>query len=285
MKIRLIGFILLTALNGYVTYQLWDALCISKLPVCFLALSYLCGVLFLINIKAKTQRALTYTFTVTIFVLGITYALYFRRPLGFYTAFSSVALFAKNFIAGPDRKDKPVTKTVNAVLLLITAATLAITVISFSSAMRDPLANGAGILWTSRDENYFDEIATGTTDEEKVKSVYTWMTENFTYDHNYNCLHQYSNITKTLWTKTGVCYDISCLFATICHSQDIPCYVIDGYCRTNRSTQHTWNRVLINGIWYDVDVTNDLSDATPYGFHLTTDYNSEDDDFVITRIY
>ncbi len=60
MKIRLIGFALLTALNGYVTHQLWDALCISKLPVCFLALSYLCGVLFLINIKEKTQRVLTY---------------------------------------------------------------------------------------------------------------------------------------------------------------------------------------------------------------------------------
>lgn len=285
MIIRLIGFTLLTALNGYVTYQIGDALCISKLPLCFLALSYLCGVLFLINIKAKTQRFFTYIFTVTIFVLGIIYALYFRRPLGFYTAFSSAVLFSKNFIAGSDRKNTPIAKIINAALLLITAAILCATTITFSSAIRDPLANGAGILWTSRDENYFDEIASGTTDEEKVKSVYTWMTEKFTYDHNYDCLYQYSNITKTLQSQTGVCYDISCLFAAICRSQDIPCYVIDGYCRTNRSTQHTWNRVLINGIWYDVDVTNDLSDATPYGFHLTTDYNSEDEDFVITRIY
>ena len=285
MKIRLIGFTLLTALNGYVTYQLWNNLYISVLPLCFLALSYLCGALFLINIKAKTQRVLTYTFTVTIFVLGIIYALYFRRPLGFYTAFSSAVLFAKNFISGPNRKDKPVTKSINAVLLFITVAVLTITVILFSSAIRDPLANGAGILWTSQDENCFDEIATGTTDEEKVKSVYTWMTKNITYDHNYDCLYQYSNITKTLQTKTGVCYDISCLFAAICRSQDIPCYVVDGYCRTDRSVQHTWNRVLINGIWYDVDVTNDLSDATPYGFHLIADYNSEDEDYVIMRIY
>lgn len=245
MKIRLIGFTLLTALNGYVTYQLWDALCISKLPVCFLALSYLCGVLFLINIKAKTQRVLTYTFTVTFFVLGIIYALYFRRPLGFYTAFSSAVLFVKNFIAGPDRKDKPVAKTVNAVLLLITAAILAVTIITFSSAIRDPLANGAGILWTSQDKNRFDDICNGTSDEEKVISAYTWMTENLTYDHNYDCLYQYSNITKTMQTKTGVCYDISCLFAAICRSQDIPCYVIDGYSRTNRTTQHTWNCTLM----------------------------------------
>ena len=285
MKIRLIGFALLTGLNGYVTYQIGDALCISKLPLCFLVLSYLCGVLFLINIKAKIPRVLTYIFTVTIFGLGIIYAFYFRRPLGFYTAFSSAVLFAKNFIAGPDSKDKPVTKIINAMLLLITTAVLTITVISFSSAIRDPLANGAGVLWTSQDENYFDAIATGTTDEEKVKSVYTWMTENFAYDHNYDCFYQHSNITKTLQTKTGVCYDISCFFAAICRSQDIPCHIIDGYSRTNRTTQHTWNRVYIDGIWYDVDVTNDLSDATPYGFHLIADYNSKDEDYVIMRIY
>lgn len=285
MKIRLIGFTLLTALNGYVTYQLWDALCISNLPLCFLAMSYLCGVLFLINIKAKTQRIITYIVNVLILLLGIAYALYFRRPLGFYTAFSSAVLFAKNFIAGPDHKDKPMTKIINAALLLVTAVILAITTITFLSAIRDPLANGAGVLWTSQDENYFDEIATGTIDEEKVKSVYTWMTENFTYDNNYDCLYQYSNITKTVQTQTGVCYDISCLFAAICRSQGIPCYVIDGYRRINGSIQHTWNRVYIDGIWYDVDVTNDLSDATPYGFHLIADYNSKDEDYVIMRIY
>lgn len=285
MKIRLIGFILLTALNGYVTYQIRDAACISTLPLCFLALSYLCGELFLINIKEKTQRILTHTFTVAIFVIGIIYALYFRRPLGFYTAFSSAVLFSKNFIFGPERKDKHVTKIVNAVLLVITAATLTVTTVVFSLAIRNPLANGAGVRWTSQDKNHFDEICAGTADEEKVISAYTWMTENLTYDHSYDCLYQYSDITKTLQTKTGVCYDISCLFAAICRSQDIPCYVVDGYARTNRTTQHTWNRVLINGIWYDVDITNDLSAKVPFVFRFATAYNSEDEDFVIMRIY
>ena len=285
MKFRLIGFALLTALNGYATYQLWDTLCISTLPLCFLTLSYLCGVLFLINIKAKTQRVLTYTLTVAIFVLGITYAFCFRRPLGFYTAFLSAVLFSKNFIAGPEHEDKPVTKIVNAVLLLIIAAALTLSGIVFSSEIRDPLANGAGILWSTEDEKQFSEIATGTTDEEKVLSVYTWMTENITYDYDYDCFYQYSDISKTIQTKTGVCYDVSCLFAAICRSQGIPCYIIDGYSRTNRSTQHTCNRVCIDGVWHDVDVTNDLSDATPYGFHLVADYNSEDNDYVIMRIY
>lgn len=285
MKKNIVGFIVGTALNLYVTYAIRHALSVSVLPACFLALSFLCSVLFLFSPKAKLWRTVTYVLNVLILLLGIAYAIYFRRPLGFYTAFSSVALFAKNFIAGPDRKDKPVTKIVNAALLLITAAALTVTVAVFSSAIRDPLANGAGVLWSSEDENLFNEIATGETDEEKVLSVYTWMTENLTYDHNYDCLYQYSDIIKTLQTKTGVCYDIACLFAAICRSQDIPCYIVDGYARIDRSTQHTWNRVLIDGTWYDVDITNDLTAENPFGFHLTADYNSADENFLIMRIY
>lgn len=236
MKIRFIGFALLTVLNGYVTYHIWDVLCISILPLCFLALSYLCGVLFLINIKDKTQRIITYIVNVIILILGIAYAIYFRRPLGFYTAFSSAILFAKNFIAGPERKDKPVTKKLNIALLL---TILTVTITTFSSAIIDPLANGAGILWSSEDENRFDEICNGTTDEEKVKAAYTWMIENFSYDYSYDCIYQYSDINKILQTKTGICYDISCLFAAICRSHNIPCYVIDGYSRVDRSVRHT----------------------------------------------
>ncbi|MBE6548775.1 MAG: hypothetical protein E7667_07915 [Ruminococcaceae bacterium] len=71
----------------------------------------------------------------------------------------------------------------------------------------------------------------------------------------------------------------------ICRSQGIPCYVIDGYARTDRSTQHTWNRVLIDGTWYDVDVTNDLTAKTPFGFQAAPNYNSTDENLVIMRIY
>lgn len=39
MKIRLLGFANLTAINMYVTYSLWDTLLISILPVCLILLS------------------------------------------------------------------------------------------------------------------------------------------------------------------------------------------------------------------------------------------------------
>ena len=132
---------------------------------------------------------------------------------------------------------------------------------------------------------FYDEITLGDTDEKKVMSAYTWMTENITYDYDYDCLYQYSDTGKTQRTKTGVCYDISCLFAAICRSQGIPCYVVDGYARTNRSIQHTWNRVCIDGTWYNVDVTHDINNINSYGFHPVDDYNSADENFVIVRIY
>ncbi len=51
MKFRLFGFAVLTAINMYVTYSLWDTLLISILPVCLILLSVFCSGLFLVIIE------------------------------------------------------------------------------------------------------------------------------------------------------------------------------------------------------------------------------------------
>lgn len=89
MKFRLFGFVVLTAINIFVTYSLWDALLISALSVCLILLSVFCSGLFLINVKSKPQRTITYLLAVVIFVIGLFFAIHYRRPLGFLTAFSS----------------------------------------------------------------------------------------------------------------------------------------------------------------------------------------------------
>ena len=168
MKIRLIGFMLLTILNGYITYQLWDTLCISALPLCFLVLSILCGILFLFNPRTKSLQGILYGITVAIILLGIYYAVFCRRPLGFYTASLSTIVFAANFICGPGRKDKSVIKILCTVICLITLACILSTLISFSSA-KHPLGNGAKIMWGENHEAMFDELCTsGENDEEKA---------------------------------------------------------------------------------------------------------------------
>ena len=56
----------------------------------------------------------------------------------------------------------------------------------------------------------------------------------------------------TLKGTTGICYDFSSLFAAMCRSQGIPCALTKGYAG---SSYHAWNKVNLNGKWYQIDLT------------------------------
>ena len=285
MKIRLFGFVVLTAINIYVTYFLWDTLLISTLPVCLILLSIICSGLFLVNVKSKLQRTITYFLAAVIMVIGLYFAIYYRRPLGFLAVFSSATVIVKNFICGPNFKEKFLTKIIGTILLLAIAMTIVFTVLTFSYTNKS-LVNGTGVLWDANHEKQFDEIcATSFTDEEKAKVAYAWILNNITYDYNCNPFYQYSDLDKTLQTKKGICYDIANLFTAICRSQNIPCYSVDGYRKDDYQYKHTWNRVCIDGSWYNVDITADLTSSTSYGFYKIDYYNSSEEEFIITRIY
>lgn len=285
MKFRLFGFAVLTAINTYITHSLWHTLLISTLPVCLIMLSVICSGLFLINVKSKLQRAITFFLAVVIFAIGLFFAIHYRRPLGFLAVFSSATVIGKNFICGPNSKDRVLTKIISAILLLCTVVTIVFTGLTFSYTNK-ALANGTGVLWDVDQEKQFDEICSDTsTDEEKAKAAYTWILNNITYDYDCNPFYQYSDLDKTLQTKKGICYDIANLFTAICRSQNIPCYSVDGYRKDDYQYKHTWNRVCIDGAWYNVDITADLTNSTPYGFYKIDSYNSSEEEFNITRIY
>ena len=56
----------------------------------------------------------------------------------------------------------------------------------------------------------------------------------------------------TLNGTTGMCYDFSSLFAAMCRSEGIPCALTKGYAG---SSYHAWNKVNLNGSWYQIDLT------------------------------
>lgn len=285
MKFRLFGFAVLTAINIYVTHSLWDTLLISTLPVCLILLSIICSGLFLVNVKSKLQRTITYFLAVVIMVIGLYFAIYYRRPLGFLAVFSSATVIVKNFICGPNSKEKLLTKIIGTILLLAIALTIVFMGLTFSYTNKS-LANGTGVLWDANHEKQFDEIYSGTLmDEEKAKVAYAWILNNITYDYDCNPVYQYSNLDKTLRTKKGICYDIANLFTAICRSQNIPCYSVDGYRKDDYQYKHTWNRVCIDGVWYNVDITADLTNSIPYGFCKINSYDSSEEEFNITRLY
>ena len=285
MKIRLFGFAVLTAINIYGTYSLWDTLLISTLPVCLMLLSVFCSGLFLVNVKSRLQRTITYFLAVLIMVIGLYFAIYYRRPLGFLAVFSSATVIIENFICGPNFKEKLLTKIIGTILLLAIAMTIVFTGLTFSYTNKS-LVNGTGVLWDANHEKQFDEICSGfSTDKEKAKVAYTWILNNITYDYDCNPFYQYSNIDKTLRTKKGICYDIANLFTAICRSQNISCYSVDGYRKDDYQYKHTWNRVCIDGSWYNVDITADLTNPILYGFYKINSYDSSEEEFIITRIY
>ena len=129
------------------------------------------------------------------------------------------------------------------------------------------------------------------TDEEKVKAIYQWIIYNFEYDYDYCAFIQYFNVRRTLRTRKGVCYDFSNLFAVLCRSQNIPCFVVDGTPYDRSIDNHTWNRVYYDGSWWDVDVTNDIGaikeECIFYGFKKLEHASTPDPDrhYRITKIY
>ena len=231
------------------------------------------------------QRAITYFLAVTVLLIGLFFAIHYRRPLGFLATFSSATVIIKNFLCGPNSKEKLLTKIIGTVLLLTIALTIVFTGLTFSHTNKS-LANGTGVLWDVDQEKQFDEICSGAlTDEKKAKVAYTWVLNNITYDCDCNTFYQYFDLDKTLQTKKGICYDIANLFTAICRSQNISCYSIDGYRKDDYQYKHTWNRVCIDGSWYNVDITADLTNPILYGFYKINSYDSSEEEFIITRIY
>lgn len=87
----------------------------------------------------------------------------------------------------------------------------------------------------------------------------------------------------------GICFDYSCLFASYCRSQGIPCFLIDGRGRKNSELHHTWNRVYWGGSWWQLDLTFDSTQIKQqgqlYGFRQIGAYDVSDNEYYITRIY
>ena len=166
-------------------------------------------------------------------VIGLYFAIYYRRPLGFLAVFSSATVIIENFICGPNSKEKLLTKIIGTILLVAITLTIVFTGLTFSYTNKS-LANGTGVLWDANHKKQFDEICSDAlTNEEKAKVAYAWILNNITYDYNCNPVYQHSDIDKTLQTKKGICYDIANLFTAICRSQNISCYCIDEYLKTD----------------------------------------------------
>ena len=290
-KIRLIFFAVAFTYNLLLGLYLKDFLVLSQTLTVFYLLSALPSLFLVVKIKTKATRAVVYILLILIACINIAYAIYCRRVFPFLALISLVIVFIY-FIAFTNRtgNDKLLTRIY---LLVISTAIVALLFSAYIFIYKQEdvsLTNGQTTLWDTNTVELADEIcANCDTDEEQVKAIYYWMIHNFEYDYKCEPFIQYFNVRKTLTTKKGICYDFSHLFAALCRSQNIPCYVLDGTKLDDANYHHTWNRVYFNDSWWDMDVTFDIvqtkNQGVLYGFRKIDGPYVTIKEFFITKIY
>ena len=104
------------------------------------------------------------------------------------------------------------------------------------------------------------------TDEEKVRAIYFWIANNIRFDvdqvpgndYRYAISGDRNFLKEVLDSHKGVCQHYALLFDTLCHSVGVKSYFVVGYTRQGQQISelsHAWNAVMINGEYYDLDVT------------------------------
>lgn len=288
---RLIFFTIALTYNIILGFYLRDFLVLSPTLQVFYMLSALPTLFLSVEIKTKAMRAAVYILLILIVCMNIAYIVYCRRVVPFLTLISLIIVFMY-FIAFTNNtgKDNLLTKIYVLIVSVLIIVLLFSAYIFVYKQDNLSLTNGLATLWDTATVELADEIcANCDTDEEQVKAIYYWMIHNFEYDYKCEPFIQFFNVRKTLTTKKGICYDFSHLFAALCRSQNIPCYVLDGTKLDDANYHHTWNRVYFNDSWWDMDVTFDIvqtkNQGTLYGLREIEAPYSQDGEYFIKRIY
>ena len=290
-KSGLIFFFVLAAYNLLLGVYLKDFFELSPMLVTFYLLSALPTLFFVLKIRSAPMRAIVYIVLFFVMILSIFGFAYCSRLLPIMTMVTTAAeLMYLAIFDDSSGKDTLLTK----IYVLAVSVCIIVALIFSYNFVCNPespyLLNGGATLWDTQTEELADEIcADCDTNAEKVQAIYNWMIANFEYDYDYQTLLQYFDVRRTLSTRKGVCYDFANLFAALCRSQNIPCYVVDGTPYNRATEDHTWNRVYYDGLWWDLDVTNDITSTANgkrlYGIRELTSVYASDKDYYITKIY
>ena len=290
-KSRVILLIVALIYNLALGFWLRNFLCLSPTLQVFYLLSFFPSFFLVVEIKSKAMRSVIFILLALIFLINLAYAVYCRRVFPFLALISLVIVFMYFIVFNNNKgKDRLLTK----IFVLVSSAVILFLLFSayiFVYKQDDvSLTNGHATLWDTETVELADEICVDCyTEEEKVKAIYEWMIYNFEYDYDHTPIVQYFNVHRTIETRKGICYDFAHLFAALCRSQNIACYVVDGKPYNPTMYCHTWNRVYFNDSWWIVDVTYDIIQTKTqnelYGFNNIANKNSYEEMYFITKIY
>ncbi|PQJ09050.1 hypothetical protein CJD36_020965 [Flavipsychrobacter stenotrophus] len=154
----------------------------------------------------------------------------------------------------------------------------------FAFAKENPYAKidkyAASIGYLSSDELAKTLTAPYTSDSEKVRSIFYWITQHISYDfyeYHHPTIEGYSldddedsvkaedafyerYAEKVLKKKMGICEGYSTLFKLLCDKAHITCIKISGHSKASVEEigqpfyeDHSWNAIKINGGWKLID--------------------------------
>lgn len=111
-------------------------------------------------------------------------------------------------------------------------------------------------------------IKNKTSDREKIKAVYEWVTTNIHYDYErektYRTINfQERSVGTTFELKKGICSDFARLTSCMLAAAKIKCAVIYGFARGDEKDffspldelRHAWNAVFVDNKWLFMDPT------------------------------
>jgi len=106
-------------------------------------------------------------------------------------------------------------------------------------------------------QDYIDKALTYNTDYDRIKYIH----DRLLYEVEYQMNSWDQTIASVFLNKQTVCAGYSKAFSYLCNAIGIETISILGY-------NHAWNKVKLDGFWYNIDVTND---EDSYDFFLVSD--------------
>ncbi|SHI32671.1 Transglutaminase-like superfamily protein [Clostridium cavendishii DSM 21758] len=114
-------------------------------------------------------------------------------------------------------------------------------------------------------DDYAKSLTRGNgSDREKARSIYSFIGTNINYDDNKatdvlnNNFKVESGAVPTFRTRTGICFDYSCLYVAMARANNLKVRLVTGEGFNGKSwVGHAWNEVYLadEGVWINVDTT------------------------------
>ena len=125
-------------------------------------------------------------------------------------------------------------------------------------------------------------------DWDKVLYVHDWLCQTVKYAE---CGQESHSIVGVLISQIAVCEGISKAFKFICDRIDVECCYVSGKAKSpanpSMMENHAWNKVKINGEWYNIDVTFDNTIGTNnrirHDYFLISDKDMQKDHIELSK--